>query len=473
MKSDRNTIVSRRRFLHKAVAGAGATAAAAMAATPLGASTTADTSAIAIPPEFAAAKAAQPAAADFPLTGAQVFARACKEEGVAAMFCCPGNYPVIHAIAATGIPSFGGRHEGSMAHAADAFIRITGEIAVCSGTEGPGFTDMICAIACANAARTPLLVLASNMAMFQEDTEAGIQLGYQQPTTEGLKKYGKRLINPSRTWEYAGYAFRQLRSGVPRPVHLDFPAEVASHKFKDATDVWFFHDKKLYRTESRPHPAPKDITAAIDLIRKAQRPIIVSSNGVFYAKAWDALKRVAEKAQMPVVESGAMKGQFSDASPLSANAAPGALPSADLVILVGQHCMPTIGEFAFGADAKYIRIDQLAEDIGRNLPVDLGLVSCEKAALEALADAMPAMKHDAWIAEIAAARKKFEDQNAEYYKLGSSYTDAVHPAVIAHELADSCTREKSRANKRRSHRAATASRATCGASCAGSGRGRS
>ena len=104
----------------------------------------------------------------------------------------------------------------------------------------------------------------------------------------------------------------------------------------------------------------------------------MSSNGVFYAKAWDALKRLAEKAQIPVVESGAMKGQFSDASPLSANAAPGALASADLVILVGQHCMPTVGEFAFGPDAKYIRIDQSAEDIGRNMPIDLGIVSCEK-----------------------------------------------------------------------------------------------
>ena len=149
------------------------------------------------------------------MTGAQVFARACKEEGVAALFACPGNYPVIHALASAGIPAYGGRHEGSMAHAADAFIRVTGEIAVASGTEGPGFTDMICAIACANAARTPLLVVASNMSIGMEDTEAGIQLGYQQPTTEGLKKYGKRLIIPRRVHEYAGYAFRQLKSGVP------------------------------------------------------------------------------------------------------------------------------------------------------------------------------------------------------------------------------------------------------------------
>ena len=172
---------------------------------------------------------------------------------MAALFCCPGNYGIVHACAATGIPAYGGRHEGSMAHAADAFIRVTGEIAISSGTEGPGFTDMICAIACANAARTPLLVVASNMSLNQEDTEAGIQLGYQQPTTEGLKKYGKRLINPRRVHEYTGYAFRQLRSGVPKPVHLDFPAEVAAARFKDADGA---------RVLLRPGPVPHRLAPA-------------------------------------------------------------------------------------------------------------------------------------------------------------------------------------------------------------------
>jgi thiamine pyrophosphate-dependent acetolactate synthase large subunit-like protein len=434
---DGKSPVSRRDFLQRAATGAGATVAAAVGA---GAVTAAQGQSasppIRIPPEFASGAATPAKQLDFPMSGAQVFARACKEEGVAALFCCPGNYPVVHAIAATGIPTYGGRHEGSMAHAADAFGRITGEVAACSGTEGPGFTDMICAIAAANASRTPLLVLASNMTMGQEDTEAGIQLGYQQPTTEGLKKYGKRLINPRRVHEYAGYAFRQLRTGVPGPVHLDFTSEVATARFKDASELACFYDKTRYRSESRPCPSPKEIDKAIDLIRTARRPIIVSSNGVFYARAWDALKRFAEKGQIPVVESGAMKGQFSDASPLSANAAPTALASADLVILVGQHCMPTIGEFAFGPDAKFVRIDQAADDIGRNLPIDLGIVSCERAALEALADAVPRLSHDSWIGEIAAARKAFEDQNREYYNLGTRYSDAVHPAVIAKELGD-------------------------------------
>lgn len=424
--------VSRRKFITKAMAGAAA-------ATVLGsveAAAAPDEHAIKIPDEFAQAEKVTPTKAAFPMSGAQVFARVCKEEGLAALFSCPGNYPIVNAIAQEGIPTYSGRHEGAMAHAADGFCRVTGEVAAASGTEGPGFTDMINAIAAANAARSPLLVLASNMAIRNEDTEAGIQLGYQQPNTEGLKKYGKRLITPARVHEYAAYAFRQLRTGIPRPVHLDFPAEITRANFKSASELDFYHDKNKYRTTAKPHPGPKDLAAAIGLLKAAQRPIIVSSNGVFYSKAWDALKKLAEKAQIPVVESGAMKGQFSDASPLSANASPGALASADVVLLVGQYCMPTVGEFAFGPDAKYIRIDPSPEDIGRNLPIDVGIVSCEKAALEALADAMPAMKHEAWLAEIAAARKKFEDENEAYYAKGMSYTDAVHPAVIAKETTD-------------------------------------
>src|SRR5262249_10301158 len=434
--------VSRRKFITKAMAGAGGATVIAFGENKANAADTAENQPIKVPDVFAQASKATPLKAAFPMTGAQVFARLCKEEGLAALFSCPGNYSVVNAIALEGIPTYSGRHEGAMCHAADGFCRVTGEVAAASGTEGPGFTDMINAIAAANAARSPVLVLASNMTIAHEDTEYGIQLGYQQPTTEGLKKYGKRLINPKRIHEYGGYAFRQLRTGVPRPAPLDFPAEVTRARFDKPADLEYYYDNTKYRTTAKPHPGPKDVAAAVELLKQAQRPIIVSSNGVFYSRAWEALKKLAEKAQIPVVESGAMKGQVSDESPPSANAARGALPTADVVVLVGQYCMPTVGEFAFGPDAKYIRIDPCAEDIGRNLPIDIGMVSCEKAALEALADSTPTMKHDAWVAEIAAARKKFEDELDSFYKTGLSYTDAVHPAVIAKELSDFMYRGK-------------------------------
>ena len=422
---------SRRTFLNRSVL----TAAGALAVKNAAAATTAPPG-IRLPDAFSASLQLPPKPAGFPMRGAQVFARACKEEGLAALFCCPGNYDVINSICEEGIPCFGGRTEGSMCAAADGFIRVTGEVAACSGTEGPGFTNMIMNIAAANAARSPLLVLASNKRMSEDDSEMGIQTAYQQPTTEGMRKYGKRLIDPRRIHEYAGYAFRQLKTGVPRPVHLDFPAEVYAARFKDASELRYFYEKSKYRTDARPHPDPKRIRKLAEMIGKSQRPMIVASTGVFYSKAWDALKALAEKADIAVVESGVARGNFSDGHRLSASTAPGALMSADLVIFVGQYSMPNVGEYHFSPDALCARIDPDAGDIGRNMPIDLGIVSCEKAALEALAETVQTARRPAWVAELETERKKLEAENAEFYKTGLGYKDAVHPAVIAHDLSE-------------------------------------
>lgn len=372
----------------------------------------------------------------FPAQGADLFAKVCKDEGLAALFCCPGNYSIVSAIANVGIPTYGGRTEGPMCSAADAFIRVTGEVAAASGTEGPGFTNMICAIATASTARSPLLVLASNMSLRGDDTERGIQRGYQQPTTEGIKKYGKRIVDKARVSEYAGYAFRNLKTGVPGPVHLDFVEESAGRASRVGSELeleshW---DKSKYRTDSTPYPDPKDVERLVSLLKKAKRPMIVANMGVFYAKAWDVLKQVAEKGNIPVCEAGPMRGHFADDHPLSASTAPNAIGSVDLAILIGQYCMPAVGEYPFDIDCKYVRIDPEAGDIGRNLPIDLGIVANERAALEVLHEKMPSMRFDAWVAEVAAAREDFEKENDAHYKKGLSYTDAVHPAVIATEL---------------------------------------
>ena len=210
--------------------GAGAAAAALVNPGKIFAATTPQIPSIRIPKDITDSLAEPTRLGSFDakggMTGAEVFAKSCKDEDLAALFCCPGNYQIINAISAAGIPAFGGRSEGSMASAADGFSRCTGEVTACSGTEGPGFTNMIMNIAVAHRARTPLLVLASNVTIATDDREYFIQTGYQQPTTEGLKKYGKRLIAPDRVHEYTGYAFRNLKTGVPGPVHLDFPGEI-------------------------------------------------------------------------------------------------------------------------------------------------------------------------------------------------------------------------------------------------------
>ena len=438
-KSDPRT--SRRNFL-MTPAGAGAIAAAIATPGQLFAGTSATIPTISIPKEIPATLSEAPKVGTFEgrgMTGAEVFAKLCKEEDLAAMFCCPGNYTVINAMAAAGVPSYGGRSEGPMCAAADGFSRVTGEATACSGTEGPGFTHMIMNIASAHAARTPLLVLASNMQIAGDDREAFIQTGYQQPITTGMKKYGKRLIAPDRVWEYGAYAFRNMKSGVPGPVHLDFPGEVARARFTDPANLKDFYTKDKYRTESRPQPSNKEVASAVDMISKAQRPILVAGQGVFQRKACEALLQAAEKHEFAVVTSGPMRGHFPDDHRLSASLAPDALMSADLVVFIGQYCMPSPGEYRFNPDVKTIRVHPVQEDLGRNWPLDLGIVSDEKVFLESLANELPSKKRDSWVNELAAARKKFEDTNLAHYQLGlkhSAATDHIHPAVMAKEVHD-------------------------------------
>jgi thiamine pyrophosphate-dependent acetolactate synthase large subunit-like protein len=435
---------SRRSFLKTSAVGAGAVATAVGVSQESFAAKVPELEipSITIPKEIAANLAEAPKPGTFEgngQNGAQVFANLCKAENLAAMFCCPGNYTVINAIAAAGIPAYGGRTEGAMCAAADGFSRATGEATATSGTEGPGFTHMIMNIAAAHSARTPLLVLASNMRISGDDREQFIQTGYQQPTTTGIKKYGKRLISPNRVHEYGGYAFRQMKSGIPGPVHLDFPAEVARAQFTDASELTDYYDKSKYRTESRANPSAKEVQQAVDMINKAERPLLVAGQGIFQRKAWDALMLAAEKNEFIVATSGPTRGQFPDDHRLCANTAPDALMSADLIVFVGQYCMPSPGEYRFSPDVKTIRVNPVQEDLGRNWPLDLGIVSDELLFMEALADLLPKKKRDTWTAEVAGARKDYEDQLDKVFKLGMKYsadTNHLHPAVIAKETAD-------------------------------------
>lgn len=433
---------TRRKFLLHSAPAAGAVLTAASANSRLFAGSDAEIPSIRMPKEIPASLNEAPKPGSFEgqgMTGAQVFAKLCKAEELAALFCCPGNYTVINAIAAEGVPAYGGRTEGAMCAAADGFSRVTGEATACSGTEGPGFTHMIMNIAAAAAARTPLLVLASNMQIAGDDRETFIQTAYQQPTTTGMKKYGKRLIAPDRVWEYGAYAFRNMKSGVPGPVHLDFPGEVARARFTDPTKLKDYYTKEKYRSESRPHPAPKEVQKAVEMINQAERPLLIAGHGVFHGKAWDVLKQVAERHEMAVVTSGPSRGHFPDSHRLSAAVSPDALMSADLAIFVGQYSMPSPGEFRFNPDIKTIRVHPAAEDLGRNWPLDLGIVSDEKIFLEALANSLPNKKRDAWTTELAAARKKYDELIHSQYELGLKYSHAtnhLHPAVIGKEVHD-------------------------------------
>ncbi|MGC4027896.1 MAG: thiamine pyrophosphate-binding protein [Steroidobacteraceae bacterium] len=384
---------------------------------------------------------AEPRRADFSgprgISGAQVFANLCADEKLAAMFMAPGNYTITHEIAQVGIPSYGGRSEGSMCAAADGFTRASGEVAACSGTEGPGFAHMIMYMGSAHFANTPLLCLASNRTLASEDSNKSIQFLYQQNLSQGLRKYGKRITAPERIYEYGSYAFRNLKSGVPGLVHLDFPAEVAEARFTDPAKLVNRFEASRYRTDSRAAAHPAEVRKAVEMIAKAERPVIVAGYGVMWRRAWEPLWRAAERNDIPMVGAGPVRGAVPDDHRLSANMANEALLSADLVVVIGQYLMPSVGDWTFEPGVPTIRVHPEAEDIGRNWPVDLGIVSDEQYFLEALADALPRRKRDSWVAEVRAATAKRVAYLDGIYKSGldhSQATNTIHPSVLCQEV---------------------------------------
>jgi thiamine pyrophosphate-dependent acetolactate synthase large subunit-like protein len=76
----------------------------------------------------------------------------------------------------------------------------------------------------------------------------------------------------------------------------------------------------------------------VEMISKAERPLLIAGQGVFQRKAWAVLKELAEKSDIAVITSGPTRGHFPDDHRLSASLTPDALMSADLVIFVGQYC---------------------------------------------------------------------------------------------------------------------------------------
>jgi thiamine pyrophosphate-dependent acetolactate synthase large subunit-like protein len=438
---EQSTLVTSRRQFVKAIPIA-SLVAAGMAKSASAQSSAGTIPSIQIPTDFSASMTAPIKPGSYEghgQSGAEIFAGMCKAENLAALFCVAGNYAVINAIASAGITCYGGRSEGAMAVAAEGFSRVTGEVVACSGTEGPGITHMIQSIYTASAAHSPLLVLASNMTMAQDDAQSFIQSVSQQELTTGIKKYGKRLIMPNRIHEYGGYAFRELKSGVPGPVHLDFPGEVAAARFTSPSDLSENYDKSKYRSESRAAPASKDMAKAIEMIIKAERPLIIAGQGVFQRKAWDALLAAAQKHEIAVCSSGPTRGHFPDDHRLSAALSPKAVMSADLVVFIGQYQMPTRTDYRLNPDVLAIRVHPVQEDLGRNWPLDLGIVSDELLFLEELADRLPRKKRPNWVNEVAVARQANQKQMDDYYALGMKYglgVGKLHPAVIGRELYD-------------------------------------
>ena len=353
------------------------------------------------------------------LTGAHLFIRCLKLEGIEKVFTIVGDtiLPLVDAAEDEGIQFIDTRHEGAALHMADGYARITGRPAVGMFTGGPGFSNAISALPAIYTSESPVVFVAGcaelpekGMTAFQEID----QVGMAAPVTKGSWMIHDRKRIP----EFVATAFRTATTGRPGPVHLTLPLDLQDQEVSEEELPQYM--PREYRPTGRPQGDPVLIEEAAALLKGAKRPVIVAGNPARYSVAPEQLQALAESSGIPVFTVEQARGLLDDEHPLCFGYADGALNptarrfrEADVVLLLGKrmdHRYRYGG--VFPADAKIIQADPSPAEIGRNRGVAVGIQGDLGAVTEQLTAAIGGAKGDiaAWVNQLKQDRNNWDQE---------------------------------------------------------------
>ncbi len=342
------------------------------------------------------------------LTGSEILWATLVGEGVTEVFGYPGGaiLPAYDALRKFPIRHVLVRHEQGAAHMADGYARASGKVGVAIATSGPGATNLVTGIATAMLDSVPIVCITGNVSSkvlgtdaFQEVDITGITL----PVTKH-----NFLVNKAEDLAPAiRLAFQIARSGRPGPVLVDIT--------KDAQQASALFDFAAAKPKPyRPHPMLRveesGLAHAAELIRNAQRPVILAGHGVIESGAMEQVRALAERAQVPVALTLLGLGGFPASHPLNIGMmgmhgeawVNHAIQEADLLIACGMRFDDrVIGSPAtYALKAKKIHIEVDPAEINKNIKVDVALVGDLREVLEQLLPRISARDGSKWIRTI-------------------------------------------------------------------------
>ena len=279
------------------------------------------------------------------LTTAQVLVECLKAEGVRVVFGIPGeeNLDLMFALKGSGIRFIPTRHEQGAAFMADVYGRLTGHAGVCLATLGPGATNLVTGVADAFLDGAPLVAITGQVSseLMQLTSHQYLDLSAMfSPIT----KRSKVVMRPDTVAEICRLAFKYAEAPKPGATHIDLPKNVA-HMESPARPLRKQRPPKLYAD-------PASVIEAARLISEAKSPLILAGVGAVRGGASEAVRSMAERLHIPVVQTMMGKGVIPWDSPwrLGVVGIPqhdciiDAFDQADLVIGVGYdliECAPT------------------------------------------------------------------------------------------------------------------------------------
>ncbi len=349
------------------------------------------------------------------LSGGRLVARMLKQEGVTTAFTLSGLHiaPIYAGCVEEGIRLIDTRHEQAAAHAADAWARLTRGVGVAIVTAGPGVTDAVTGVANAYSAGVPLVLLGGAAPTFNQGRGA-LQEMPQTQLFAGISKWSDRVPSPELIPTYLAKAFRVARAGRPGPVFLELPWDVLSN----GADEALADAQVRYRTAARSPGDPQQVEAARRLLSDAERPVVLAGSSIWWDGAWSALAAVAGQTGVPVYLNGMGRGCLPSDHPsflqLSRKVA---LSRADVVMVIGTPLDFRVGYGTtptFAEDARVIQVDIDGADIGRNRPIEVGIIGDARSVLDQLRVGAGRWGAPGWLAELRAAEVKRREAQAVF-----------------------------------------------------------
>jgi acetolactate synthase-1/2/3 large subunit len=309
-----------------------------------------------------------------------------KREGVDFLIGYPVN-PIIEAAARADIRTIMVRQERTGLHMADAISRVTSadRIGVFAMQSGPGTENAFGGVAQAYGDSVPLVVLPGGYPrrINQYAPNFSALLNFRNVT-----KWLEQVQQVQDVPDIMRRAWTQVRNGRPRPVMVEFPADVMGEEVPEPM-------RYVPAPRLRSGPDPSDVSRVAALLVAAERPVIYAGQGVHYAKAWAALKELAECLEAPVTTSLEGKSAFPEDHPLYLGAGGRSVPRAvrdfldrsDLVFGIGCSFATTnfgVRQPKVDGERKFIHATLDSTDINKDIPADAAVVGDAQLVLDAL-----------------------------------------------------------------------------------------
>lgn len=327
------------------------------------------------------------------LTCGELLVQLLENLDVDTVFGIPGVHTVelYRGLPATQIRHITPRHEQGAGFMADGYSRVSGKPGVCFIITGPGMTNIMTAMGQAYADSIPMLVISSVNRTEQLGMAGGRlhELRSQRTLTAGVTAFSHTLMRPDELPAVLSRAFAVFSGARPRPVHIEIPIDVITAPADHVI-------RKLGARPSRPAASADAIARAVQILRAAQRPLVLLGGGTCDAAA--QAQALVEALDAPVACTINAKGVIPKGHPLSLGSNQSLVPvrelvlQSDVVLAIGTELGETDYDVVFDGnfriDSILIRIDIDPQQLNGNFPADLAILSDAGIAMQALLDAL-------------------------------------------------------------------------------------